>query len=133
MSFVLSSRPYSHAEAPITTRVSAVIISTKCAKCGTNKAGKRSCCARGGSWFKNCGDTGDTQFDHTWIDGIQACKSKSLRDGIVTGTMPLIVLLIITNGMLPSYTQRQLLGGALILTPAPLHRSNDDKECIRHK
>ena len=48
-----------------------------CPKCGTvKKSGKRSCCARGGGWFKNCGDVGDMKFDHTWAEGIQACKSK---------------------------------------------------------
>ena len=48
-----------------------------CTKCGiTNKTGRHSCCARGGAWFKNCGDADDTQFDHTWIQGMQACKSK---------------------------------------------------------
>ena len=47
-----------------------------CPKCGTlNKSGKLSCCARGGAWFKNCGDVGDIKFDHTWVEGIQACKS----------------------------------------------------------
>ena len=48
-----------------------------CPKCGTiKKSGKRSCCARGGTWFKKCGDEGDTTFDHTWTEGIEACKSK---------------------------------------------------------
>ena len=43
--------------------------------CGTTKkSGKLSCCARGGAWFKNCGDAGDMKFDHTWVEGIQACK-----------------------------------------------------------
>ena len=47
-----------------------------CPKCGTiKKSGKRSCCARDGAWFKNCGDGDDTQFDHTWTEGIQACRS----------------------------------------------------------
>ena len=46
-----------------------------CSTCGTaKKSGKLSCCARGGAWFKNCGDVGGTQFDHTWAEGIQACK-----------------------------------------------------------
>ena len=49
-----------------------------CARCATNKAGKRSCCARGGAWFKKCGDVGGTQFDHTWVEGMQACKSVML-------------------------------------------------------
>lgn len=38
------------------------------------KSGKRSCCVRGGAWFNKCGDAGDTQFDHTWTDGINACR-----------------------------------------------------------
>ena len=45
-----------------------------CFKCGTvKKSGKLSCCARGGSWFKNCGDAGDSKFEHTWVEGVQAC------------------------------------------------------------
>ena len=51
-----------------------------CPKCGAvTKSGKLSCCARGGSWFKNCGDAGDTQFDHTWTEGFQTCKSPLLN------------------------------------------------------
>ena len=46
----------------------------ECSECAINKAGKRSCCARGGAWFKDCGDVGDTKFGHTWAEGIQACK-----------------------------------------------------------
>ena len=46
----------------------------RCLKCGIiKKSGKRSCCARGGAWFKNCGDADDTKFDHTWAEGIEAC------------------------------------------------------------
>ena len=62
-----------------------------CSKCGSTKqSGKQSCCARGGAWFENCGDVGDTQFDHTWAEGIQACKgigslisAKSSLQGIL--------------------------------------------------
>ena len=47
-----------------------------CAKCGAmKKSGKLSCCARGGAWFKNCGEVDNTKFDHTWVEGIQACNS----------------------------------------------------------
>merc|ERR1712224_82064 len=60
--------------APTITSAS-VPSSQVCPKCGTNKQnGKRSCCARGGSWFNNCGDVGDSTFEHTWGEGIQACK-----------------------------------------------------------
>ena len=45
-----------------------------CSKCVTNKAGKSTCCARGGSWFQKCGDPGDSKFEHTWAEGLLACK-----------------------------------------------------------
>lgn len=37
-----------------------------------------SCCARGGAWFKKCGDPGDPDYDHTWFEGIQACSSLAI-------------------------------------------------------
>ena len=55
--------------ASITTAVGRV-----CPKCGTNaRSGKLSCCAPDGAWFQKCGDSGDPNFEHTWIDGIEAC------------------------------------------------------------
>ena len=49
-----------------------------CPKCGTSKkSDKLSCCARGGSWFKRCGDAGDPTVDHTWSEGVDACKDLS--------------------------------------------------------
>ena len=49
---------------------------TVCPKCGTfPKDGKVSCCARGGSWFKTCGD--GQQSEHTWGEGIRACETSS--------------------------------------------------------
>ena len=66
-----------HIEATMTTSQSEGSRDSKCPKCSDNKkSGALSCCARGGSWFKNCGDAGDSKFDHTWAEGIQACKSK---------------------------------------------------------
>ena len=57
-----------------TTSISSLSM-TVCPKCGSvKKSGKLSCCARGGAWFKNCGDGGDSNFDHTWVEGIEACK-----------------------------------------------------------
>ena len=38
------------------------------------KSGKRSCCGRGGAWFKKCGDGGDAKFDHTWAEGVWGCQ-----------------------------------------------------------
>ena len=51
--------------------------SSVCPECGTIwKSGTRSCCARGGSWFGNCGVGGDGNLGHTWQEGIRACKAR---------------------------------------------------------
>ena len=48
----------------------------ECLKCGIIKKSRiSSCCARGGAWFKKCGNTADINFDHTWIEGIQSCNT----------------------------------------------------------
>ena len=57
--------------------VSAASSGNWCLNCGTGKSGKRSCCARGGTWFKKCGDGGDPRFDYTWLQGIQACMGSA--------------------------------------------------------
>ena len=44
-----------------------------CPKCGRTPTLPN---LRGGDWFKNCGNPGDSKFDHTWAEGIDACKSK---------------------------------------------------------
>ena len=50
-------------------------INSVCPKCVLiKKSGMSSCCGRGGSWFGNCGGAGDTKFDHTWDQGLQACQ-----------------------------------------------------------
>ena len=53
-------------------------ISSVCPICGiTKRSGKMSCCGRGGSWFGNCGSAGSTKLDHTWYEGLQACKART--------------------------------------------------------
>jgi len=48
-----------------------------CPKCGTfKKSGRVSCCAPGGVWFKNCGGAGNRNVDHSWFEGVEACKRK---------------------------------------------------------
>ena len=55
-----------------------------CPKCGTiAKSGKMSCCGRGGSWFKTCGGVGNTKLQHTWHEGIQACKTPSQSKKVI--------------------------------------------------
>ena len=54
-----------------------------CSKCGTvKKSGKLSCCARGGAWFQKCGDAAGRNVDHTWAEGIEACKCQFSRVGV---------------------------------------------------
>ena len=48
-----------------------------CAKCGTMRDGKRSCCASDGAWVNTCGNSGDGNFEHTWGEGIEACRAIS--------------------------------------------------------
>ena len=51
-------------------------ITSVCLKCGAiKKTGKLSCCARGGSWYGNCGATGNANRAHTWFQGMQACQA----------------------------------------------------------
>ena len=55
---------------------SSISTSMLCPKCNINmQSGKVSCCYSGGAWHGNCGEPGDPNFDHTWFEGIQACKS----------------------------------------------------------
>ena len=66
---------HSSTEVSTVTSFSVVNRNIGCAKCSaTKKSGKLSCCAQGGAWFRNCGKTGDPKYDHTWIEGIRACR-----------------------------------------------------------
>ena len=72
---LMSTSPPMAIGTPITTNIAVESSSDGCRKCGIiKKSGKRSCCARGGAWFKNCGDAGDPTKDHTWADGMEACN-----------------------------------------------------------
>ena len=65
-----------HADVLLTTSASAASNEhERCPMCGmAKKSGKLSCCARGGAWFQTCGDVGNKQFEHTWVEGVQACN-----------------------------------------------------------
>ena len=55
-----------------------IVTTTTCPKCGTiEKSGKASWCGRGGSWFKNCGSSGNKKQRHTLREGILAYKTRS--------------------------------------------------------
>ena len=64
-----------HTKNPADTTTTTVSV---CSRCGTiGKSDKSSCCGRGGSWFRNCGGTGNAKLQHAWYEGIQACKARS--------------------------------------------------------
>ena len=66
-----NNRPHS---LPVVTTSSG---SSICPECGAMKNSyKLSCCARGGSWFRNCGSARHTNLAHTWQEGIWACKAR---------------------------------------------------------
>jgi len=52
-------------------------VASACLTCGLiKKTGKLSCCARGGSWFGDCAATANADVQHTWYEGVQACKGR---------------------------------------------------------
>ena len=56
--------------------VTATRITPVCPKCAaTKKSARLSCCARGGAWFNNCGVSSNSNAEHTWFEGMQACKN----------------------------------------------------------
>ena len=65
------------AQATTTPSTIGIESTTVCPKCGTLQSGRRSCCARGGTWFDNCGDPNEDNFEHTWFEGIQSCENSS--------------------------------------------------------
>ena len=49
---------------------------SRCPSCGIIKKSKKlSCCAPGGTWFKKCGNVGDSEFKYTWTEGLEACAT----------------------------------------------------------
>ena len=62
---------------PTSTPLVAKRVSPLCPKCSTFRSGKRSCCARGGAWFRNCGrkKRSGSASAHTWAEGMQACST----------------------------------------------------------
>merc|ERR1719201_2527079 len=69
---------------PTTTTVNSL-----CSKCGIIvKSGKISCCGRSGSWFGKCRSAGNAKLDHTWYEGIQACKQALAQSKAAVGRQP---------------------------------------------
>ena len=57
--------------------------SSVCRTCAViKKSSKLSCCARGGSWFGQCGAIDNTNFRHTWQEGIESCKARQPKKAI---------------------------------------------------
>ena len=70
------------ADTPLTTSLTKPGVALACPKCGTfKKSGRVTCCAPGGAWYKNCGGAGNKDVDHSWLEGVEACKCKFTVDG----------------------------------------------------
>ena len=71
--FYLGIMPNDHIYTPAATTTTIISV---CPNCGIiTKSGEMSCCGHSGSWFENCGSAGNANVDHTWYEGIQACKT----------------------------------------------------------
>merc|ERR1712147_327995 len=58
-----------------------------CPKCGTfKKSGRPSCCAPGGSWYKNCGAANNNRVDYKWTDGALACENPPATTTVAAAT-----------------------------------------------
>ena len=67
----------------MSTAVTTTSMSMICPECGTmGNSGKASCCGRGGSWFGKCGSVGNANLDHTWDEGIRACKARQFQAAV---------------------------------------------------
>ena len=64
-----------------TSTITTSTATTACPRCVSEESGRFSCCARGGGWFNNCGNPGDPNVDHTWNEGIQACRGECTASG----------------------------------------------------
>ena len=47
-----------------------------CKKCVPGKGGL-TCCGKGGSWHRRCGQIGDDKFPHTYDEGYRVCGQES--------------------------------------------------------
>ena len=73
-----------HIKTPAAPADTTTITVSVCPRCGTiARSGKLSCCGRGGSWFDNCGGVGNTKLQHTWYEGIQACKTRTQSKTVI--------------------------------------------------
>ena len=85
---VVMRKPYSDMRIPTGTTSPTTSPSTStppasevCPKCGTMQPhGKVSCCGVGGTWFNKCGRIDDPNFEHTYADGLTACKGTLVAD-----------------------------------------------------
>ena len=61
----------------LTAAATTLAPATTCPKCVANDVGTRTCCARGGGWYRTCGKKGDSKAEHTWDEGLRACRDPA--------------------------------------------------------
>ena len=94
-----------------------------CPKCGTfEESGRVRCCAPGGAWHKNCGGAGNRNADHTWFDGVEACRRKSTAnamqiDPLVNREMPVLHVTSFAQCLLTLAHQQSRRRPSLLFAP----------------
>ena len=114
-------------------------INSVCPKCGIiAKSGKISCCGRGGSWFKNCGSAGNVKLDHTWYEGIRACKARAQSKRAIGQQLNADHQQNIdssntsANGIITKSTRMSMVGKSThVLMTAPVHTPADTSIAAR--
>ena len=98
-------------------------ISFACSKCGTiKKSGKTSCCGLGGSWFRNCGSGGNSKLDHTWFEGIWACKVRAQSKTAIDQRLHAVPQLHVSTGADVAH-RKAVITAATISTLTPTNTS----------
>ena len=75
--YFFSSPTNTFAKTKMTGQTMHPVITATCPTCAATSQGKLTCCAEGASWFEKCGDPGDGK-EHTWGEGLEACKGERL-------------------------------------------------------
>ena len=95
------------------------------------RSGKLSCCARGGAWFENCGTSDNSNTEHTWVEGVQACKGVvTLFSGEAESQFMLVNETTTTQQL--SDVGRQTIGFTLTAAYDPPTGNSKDNENLLH-
>ena len=61
-----------------------IVTSAECPVC-VERQGTLSCCGRGASWHGKCGSPGNSNYEHTWHEGVKACANSNKNEATLPG------------------------------------------------